>query len=306
MHTELRHFLSLADAGNITTAAASLGITQSALSKSLKRLEEFVGVPLVTRLPRGVVLNDAGRMVYKRASSMEAEMRYLGLDARNERTRQQKVLRIGAGPLWSVVFLPRIVERFRKSHPDVVLSIQVGPKDTLLDLLSEAAIDIAICATDGRAPDTELLVETLMEVELQVACGISHPLLHSWNGDKANLLEQDWVVYQSAPGHSTQSHKVVPVKELGNPNAVVYTSSWLGGLTMTAQGSYLMNLPVILRDFVEPLGIRFLTSSPSIPSFSGGLWSRRSVTTTEVGKAFRAIAREQILKSERPPLPERK
>ena len=64
---QIRHFLAVVDAGTLRGAAGGLGVTQPAITKSLRQLEEQVGARLLLRTPRGVVLTPAGRKFQDRA-----------------------------------------------------------------------------------------------------------------------------------------------------------------------------------------------------------------------------------------------
>ncbi|WP_321380164.1 LysR family transcriptional regulator [Rhizobium sp.] len=82
MYRELQQFIVLVEQASVTKAATVLGITQSALSKSLQRLEDHLGLQLAERGPRGLVLTEEGRGIYDHARRVDAETRSLELDAR--------------------------------------------------------------------------------------------------------------------------------------------------------------------------------------------------------------------------------
>ena len=71
---QLEYFLTVARMGNMTTAAASLNVAQSSVSRSIARLEESLGVPLFDRSGRGIALNDYGKLFYERAEAIMREI----------------------------------------------------------------------------------------------------------------------------------------------------------------------------------------------------------------------------------------
>src|SRR5690349_12321774 len=82
---QIRHFLAVVEAGTLRSAAARLGVTQPAITKSLRQLEDHVRTRLMLRTPRGVVLTPAGRKFKDRARVIESELRRLGEELAAER-----------------------------------------------------------------------------------------------------------------------------------------------------------------------------------------------------------------------------
>jgi DNA-binding transcriptional LysR family regulator len=103
----LRCFLAVLEHGRLTTAADELCVTQPALSKSLRRLEDELGVPLFQRTPSGMVPTTYGITLGRRARLIQLE----SLSARTELQMLREggfgSITIGIGPLWSVYALPR-------------------------------------------------------------------------------------------------------------------------------------------------------------------------------------------------------
>src|ERR687894_3030993 len=115
---QLKAFLAIADARTFTAAAQRIHYTQAALSMQIKQLEREVGVPLFTRMPRRVVLTEAGERLVARAlhilrgrDAAPAELAELAGAGRGR-------LRLGsASGMVSSDSLPVILKQLRKSHP---------------------------------------------------------------------------------------------------------------------------------------------------------------------------------------------
>ncbi len=293
MYNELRHFVVLVDQGSITRAARALGLTQSALTKSLRRLEDYIGAELLERLPRGVRPTGAGERIYRRAKAVETEMRYVELEASGLKEQASKSLHIGTIPFWNVTVLPNIVSQFQELYPEVRLVINADAPRRLIGLLSAGELDFALCGTDLGITDPGLASEAIGRVDLVAGCARDHPLALSWDGDVARLLEQKWLDYRSAPGHFSDAEEDSLLYRLRR-DAILITDSWLGGLLLAARSGYLMALPRQLEGFFSHFGLVLLADSPILLSSPSGLWYRKSAAETKAGRAFARLARQEM------------
>lgn len=169
---QLRHFLKVAEVGNFTHAATACHLSQSALSRSIARLEEELGQPLFERQSRKVKLTDAGRILFPRAEQILS----LVDDVKDEIHDDGKTgtLRIGAIPTITPYLLPGLLGTFRKAFPEASVIVQEETTDLLLKRLADGEIDLAILA---RPIDHQHLeVEDLFDEELLLVMSSEHPL----------------------------------------------------------------------------------------------------------------------------------
>lgn len=179
---QLRHFLSVAELGNFTKAAMGVGLSQSALSRSILRLEEELGQPLFDRQTRKVVLTDAGRTLEARAKQIVSGVDELKAEICDDgRTGN---VRVGAIPTIAPYFLPKRLQSFQQDFPHAKLIVQEDTTAELTRKLYDGAIDLAIAALpfDGKYLD----LEELFEEELKLLVSISHPL-----GKKSSIKPTD-------------------------------------------------------------------------------------------------------------------
>ncbi|MDP8909158.1 MAG: LysR family transcriptional regulator [Chloroflexota bacterium] len=168
----LRYFVTVADEGQLTRAAARLGITQPALSRALRSLEQDLGVVLLTRQARGVELTPAGRAFYPKArqallASMDA------VDATRAAGRPGRELTLGFQPPWSAI-ASAVADAMRRGHPDTTIlprELQFG--DVPLEL-STRRVDAALV----WPPHDELQLEyqTLLVEPVMVCMSAGHTL----------------------------------------------------------------------------------------------------------------------------------
>ncbi|WP_146573896.1 LysR family transcriptional regulator [Botrimarina hoheduenensis] len=169
---QLRQFLMVARRGNITRAAEELSMSQSALSRSIQRLEEEFGQPLFDRKTRAVELTDAGQLVQRRAEEvlgiLDDTKAQIADDGRLGR------LRIGAIPTIAPYFLPSFLRRFSAEFPSAEVLLHEETTQQLLTRCQHGEIDLAILALPLEAKHVD--TEELFKEELLLAMPVGHPL----------------------------------------------------------------------------------------------------------------------------------
>lgn len=137
--------------GSYTEAAKALGISPSAVSKSVQRLEQRLGLSLFTRTTRSLVLTPEGKTVHERAVRLLREAESLQQAAQLARTEPAGALTITAAPAIGAHLLGPALPRFHRRHPGVRVNLRMT--DQLLDLVDEG-IDVAIRV--GHSANSEL------------------------------------------------------------------------------------------------------------------------------------------------------
>lgn len=168
----LEQFVAVARHRNFTRAAAELNLSQSALSRSIQRLEEQLGQPVFERKPREVLLTDLGTLLLKRATDILklVEDTFSELSEAGRRSR----VRLGAIPTIAPYFLPGLLGSFAQRHPDISVIVQEDTTEELIKRCSHGEIDLAILALPVAAKHLD--VETLFEEELLLVVPSGHPL----------------------------------------------------------------------------------------------------------------------------------
>ncbi|MEM1330894.1 MAG: LysR substrate-binding domain-containing protein [Planctomycetota bacterium] len=178
--TTLRQFIAIADAGHITRAAESLGVTQPALSAMLKKLEEELGSPLFDRTGRGVSLTSAGAAFLEHAEAavrraddaVRAVLELSGLE--------RGVISIGGGATATAHLLPPVVRRVREAHPGLRLVMREAGSDAIARAVIAGELDLGIVtlpvSVAGRG---ELMTIRTLTDELRLIVPAGHRLLES-------------------------------------------------------------------------------------------------------------------------------
>ena len=127
---DLQYLVALAETGHFGEAAERCHVSQPTLSAQIKKLEEYLGVPLFERQPRRVTVTDVGRRVVERARSIVQEAEDIREIARASRDPLTGRLRVGFIPTIGPYLLPRVAVRLRRRLPKLSLMLyeyQTGP-----------------------------------------------------------------------------------------------------------------------------------------------------------------------------------
>lgn len=171
---DLKYLVSLADHKHFGRAAAACYVSQPTLSTQIKKLEDELGVPLVERAPRKVMLTPAGRDAADRARRIVAEVEQMKEAARRSQDPEAGTVRLGLFPTLGPYLLPHVVPRLRARFPHLELLLVEEKSDVLLSRLREGKLDAGLLALP--VADDQLHTEFLFEEPFLLAVPESHPL----------------------------------------------------------------------------------------------------------------------------------
>ena len=146
----LRAFAAIADAGGFARAAARVHLSQPALSRQIRALEEELGVPLFDRIGRRVQLTSEGEDLLRRSRRLLAEAESLGERARSLKGGQTGILRVGATPQVIENLLSSFLTRYRARHPGVEVHLVEDGGVRLAARLERGDVHLALAQADAR------------------------------------------------------------------------------------------------------------------------------------------------------------
>ena len=144
----MEYYLAVVREGNISAAAEALHVSQPALSRQIKDLEEELGVTLFERGSRRIRLTEEGMILRRRAEEMVRLMQMTQSEISQAHSSLTGEVHIGAGESLAFHHLSRIAGEIHKEHPDVRFTITSGDTADLLDQLDNGLVDIALIFTD--------------------------------------------------------------------------------------------------------------------------------------------------------------
>ncbi len=256
--TALRVFRAVAEQGTFTAAAASLGYTQSAVSRQIAAIERAAGTELLERRRDGVRLTPAGHIVMRRATVVLDQIDTTARELSGLPTEAATV-RLGWLPSAGAALLPRVLLALRRSDPDVNVVSREGGTPALVRALRAGSLDLALLASAPpfRPPDTEsppLVLRTLTERPLYLAVPATHPLARADFVDVADLRGRRWIA-----GSSSGEDRLMGVWPGldERPEIAHIARDWLAKLQLVAAGCGLTTVSASLAPAVPP-GVRVL------------------------------------------------
>ena len=174
---QLKAFLAIADARTITAAALRIHYTQAALSMQIKQLEREVGVPLFTRMPRRVVLTEAGERLLARAQHILREHDAALAEMAELAGAKRGRLRLGsASGMVSADSLPAVLKKLKRAHPHAEVSVTSGTSEELVRKILAGELDAAFVSLPVQARNVE--TELLSQDQLVAIASPRHALAH--------------------------------------------------------------------------------------------------------------------------------
>lgn len=221
---QLRSFLAVAETEHISRAAASLYLTQGAVTQQLHHFEQALGLRLMERHGRGVRLTDAGRTL---AVSCRAALR--AIDVLEETAQAMKhmeagSLHIGASPTCASYYLPGPLAVFAQRYPAIELSVAVEPSASINAQVVAGAID---CGVIEGQPQPNLIAAVLAHDELILVVHRDHPLAQMRRVTSAHLARYrylgrgpSWSAEQNVRDMIGEAYDRSETMNLGHPEYV--------------------------------------------------------------------------------------
>jgi DNA-binding transcriptional LysR family regulator len=169
---QLRHFVAVADDGNISRAAKKVFLSQPALSRQIKALEDEIGQCLLERQAHSIRLTPVGEALLRDARHLLQQADQVLERARNAGRGPR--LRIGYAPSLAAGILSPAVENFTQAHPNARVELLDSSTNQMLIALESGALDVALSVGEQR-PTRGLTWELLVRAPWCLAVSRNHP-----------------------------------------------------------------------------------------------------------------------------------
>ena len=244
----LRTFVTVVDAGSLTTAAPLLHRSQSAVSMQIKKLEETLGRQVLHRSPRHIDLTKTGKELLTYARRMlelqlEAKSALFGPQLKGQ-------IKIGVPEDYVSHYLVPILRQFSNQYPDVDIDLVCEQSTTLIPLIARNELDIAIASSQASHQGQLLFEEPLVWV--------GSPRYEVWKKSPLPIA-----VYEA--GSMARKETVSALKKLGRPYRIVYHSASVAGQLAAVESG--LAVAVLTRCCVNAncLLLRDLTNGYRLP-----------------------------------------
>lgn len=271
----LETFMEVVRLGSLSEAARRLGISQSAISQQLQRLEQEIGLRLIDRSERGAVLTPAGRRFHRFAESVVRSRRQLGRDLDEMRGDVVGDLALAASTIPGEFILPSLLAEFRRLHPAVTAAVTMASSATVIERLDEGEFDIGFVGMLPSGHGLEAFPVGRDTIVLVVPP--SHPLAGRPTVGAADLRGQPFVLREASSG--TQRHVEMAMRPLGLD------------LSRSDAGLRLGASQAIVSSVEAGLGIGFVSSLAAEKSLALGRLRAVPVDGLELGREFFCVYR---------------
>ncbi|WP_312318281.1 DNA-binding transcriptional regulator OxyR [Stenotrophomonas sp.] len=208
---DLKYLVALAEHKHYGKAAAVCHVSQPTLSTQLRKLEDELGVALVERGSRKVMLTHAGLEAAARARVIVAEIDELKEAARRARDPEAGTVRLGIFPTLGPYLLPHVIPGIRKRYPHLELLLVEEKSDELLHRLRDGRLDAALLALP--VDDDSLHAEFLFEEPFLLAVSSKHPLAGRDHLDAEELSTQRLLLLED--GHCLRDQALAVCRMFG-------------------------------------------------------------------------------------------
>jgi DNA-binding transcriptional LysR family regulator len=272
----LTYFLKVAQRRSITAAAIELNIAQPSLTKSIRLLEQELGVSLFDRLPRGVELTSFGQSLLRHAESIHVQFQDAIGELEGLRGGAIGEVRVGAGPAWLRRHLPLAVARTLDANPGIRIHITGGFDDALLRSLRRGDLDFVVAEMPSGDRARDLRLTPLTTDDLGICCRSGHPLASPTAVPLQLLLEYPWIMPPNLTRAQRRLEALFIAQNLSAPEPVIETESMAFLLQFLRHSDALTFTVYTTLQTPEGDGLIFLNVPELTASRAAGVITRRT------------------------------
>lgn len=248
---KLNAFVAVVEESNISRAAVRLHMQQPPLTRLIKSLEEELDTTLLKRLPRGVEVTEAGKVLYQEAITILAHAQSIPKRVKNIAQGLEGQLNIGfTNSVGLHPFLPAVLRQFREQFPAVAIHLEEDSSSALTDAVINEKLDIVFLRKPASI-HAEVQSLHVLDEPLIVALPTNH-LLASQEGAirLVDLEPYEFVLYRRLAGQDLFDNILANCYQAGfNPNIVQEAPRLTSSLNLIAAGIGLSIVPASIQDF---------------------------------------------------------
>ncbi|WP_457607320.1 LysR family transcriptional regulator [Nitratifractor sp.] len=191
---QIQIFLAVVEQGHLTNVAKSLGLSQSAVSMSIKEMESVIGRPLFDRINKKLILNEVGRNFHQAVAPLYKQLEDLEYEFRN--TRDKGTVRVGASTTIVDYLIPPIACRYMGTYPEVRVQLKEGNTRDIAEMVKAGELDMGF--VEGDVQDSEIITEIIGNDELIIVTANEKIAGRSWTIEE--LASERWILREEGSG----------------------------------------------------------------------------------------------------------
>ncbi|WP_188984503.1 LysR substrate-binding domain-containing protein [Pseudomonas matsuisoli] len=292
----LRHLLLIETLGrtaNMHAAAQSMGLSQPAVSKMLRDIEDLLGVVLFERRPRELAPTELGRAVIEYAQRTLNDSQRFERELANLRRGGYGQLRVGAIFAATANALPEAILRIKRERPLLAVELVEQTSDHLLAMLERKELDLVVGRYTEPDQQRRFSFEPLYHEPFVLTAGAGHPLAEQRAVSGDALLRWPWVLYPSNTPLRRMLEHAFAEADMGVPTNSLETTSVQTTLKLLECSQAIALLPEsIIRTHLAEGRLCKLDTALNTPTLGYGLLLRIGEPTSANAQAFARILRD--------------
>lgn len=245
--SQIRHVLAVAESGSLRAAGRQLNIAQPAITRSIRDIEQELGVPLFERSVRGVHLTPMGKVFVRRAQTVQSELRRAREEIDQLKGRMVGQVNVALSTAPSLILLPKVLVNFERAYPDVVVTLTESLFAPIAHDLLDGKIDFFVGPIEPGFMPKEFDVEPLFDSHRVVLARRGHSLASARRLEE--LAGARWV----RSTHVTEDEFALAFTRLGLPAPQV---------VLNAASAHIRILAVIESDLLTIVPAHWISFAP--------------------------------------------
>jgi LysR family transcriptional regulator, benzoate and cis,cis-muconate-responsive activator of ben and cat genes len=280
----LRYFVVVAEDLSFSRAATRLYISQPALSRQIKNLEDELGVVLFLRQSDGLRLTEAGELFLEHAKDLMQRSQLAVQTVQTLYSKTIEPLRIGYIPTILQSFLGDTLHRFGLAHPQVPIQLQEMPPAEQVKALRGGEIDIAFMGNPPGELDAEFIVRCVRQVPISALLPETHPLADHSSIDLVELAAEPFIGMSEAtfPGRNERIRNTCRCAGF-TPNLHLFADSHASMIALVASGKGVAVMPNEAAALPHPQVVFMPLHHPIDYARSTAVW-RKEIPTQSLEK----------------------
>ncbi len=258
---QLKYFLEVAKHKNITKGSASLHISQPALSKMIKSLEDELGMPLIIRKNKPSELTEAGVIVMEYAQKVQALLDEMSTTLNDMTNLARGEINIGLPPIIGSLFFPKVMAKFHEQFPNVQINITEYGCARVVKSVEEGEIELGVAVLPVE--EEQFHVYPLVEEEMKLLVPSNHPLgerdivyLHELKNEEFIFYSEEFALHEIMKNEF--------IKQGFEPKILFKSSQWDFMSEMVAANLGVTALPESICNRVINNDIKIIKLSPPV------------------------------------------
>lgn len=275
----LRYFVVVAEEQNVTRAAERLHVSQPALSRQIRDLEEELGVALFQRTAKSVALTEAGKIFLNEARTVLLQAEKAVQTVRAVASGERGRLRIGYAPSLTVELLPKALRAFESATPGVRVTLHDLSTEECVQKLTARKLDVALTVRPSTASMRGLTFEKLITYPLCCAVAVTHPLAKKRSIALPRLRQERLMGYsrEDYPEYFDWITKIFKSNPI-DPSRMEEYDSATGLIAAVEAGRGVALVSTSMKCLAGPR-VKLLPLTPALPPLVVGALTNKSIQT---------------------------